>query len=79
MLSFLLYGFVIIIPFLGFSGGLTAIIITSLVISAEVSFLLSIIILGRQLSKKYRSYINPKNWFKRNSAENDNLKEDSSG
>jgi hypothetical protein len=70
----------VVIPFFGFSGGITAIIITSLIVSAELSFLVSIIILGRQLAKKYRSYINPKNWFKRNSAENENnLKEESNG
>lgn len=75
-LSFLLYGFVIIIPFLGLSAGVTAIIITSLIISAELSFLVSIIILGRQLAKKYRSYINPKNWIKKNSAEPETIQEE---
>jgi hypothetical protein len=75
-LSFLLYGFVIVIPFLGFSGGLTAVTITSLIISAELSFLVSIIILGRQLAKKYRSYINPKNWIKKNSAEPETIQEE---
>ena len=63
--SFLLYAIVAAIPFLGFPGGTAAIIITILIVTAELSFLASVYLLGRELVKKYRSYLNPVNWFRK--------------
>lgn len=63
--SFLLYAVVAAIPFLGFSGGAAAVIMTILIVSAELSFLASVYLLGRELVKKYRAYMNPLNWFRK--------------
>ncbi|HMT12309.1 MAG TPA: transporter suffix domain-containing protein [Ignavibacteria bacterium] len=63
--SFLLYAVVAVIPFLGFSGGTAAIVITILIVTAELSFLASVYLLGRGLVKKYRAYMNPLNWFRK--------------
>ncbi|MEN3089903.1 MAG: transporter suffix domain-containing protein [Staphylococcus pseudoxylosus] len=41
------------------------IIITSLIIIAEVCFLISVGFLGKELVTKYKKKINPKNWFKK--------------
>ncbi|MBL8017467.1 MAG: transporter suffix domain-containing protein [Ignavibacteria bacterium] len=63
--SFLLYAVVAAIPFLGFSGGAAAVIMTILIVSAELLFLASVYLLGRELVKKYRAYMNPFNWFRK--------------
>ena len=63
--SFLLYAVVAAIPFLGFPGGTAAIVITILIVTAELSFLASVYLLGRELARKYRSYLNPVNWFRK--------------
>ncbi len=70
--SFLLYGVVAAIPFLGFSGGTIAVIITILIVSAELSFFASVYLLGRELVKKYRAYMNPLNWFRKKDEPDNN-------
>lgn len=70
--SFLLYAVVAAIPFLGFSGGTIAVIITILIVSAELSFFASVYLLGRELVKKYRAYMNPLNWFRKKDEPDNN-------
>jgi hypothetical protein len=64
-LSVLFYLLIAIVPLLGLSAGSSAIIITVLIIIAELSFLASLFFLGRELARKYRAYFNPLNWFKK--------------
>jgi hypothetical protein len=63
VVSFMLYAAALALPFTGLSGGHIAALITAFIISAEIFFLLSIYMLGRELVKKYRAYLNPINWF----------------
>jgi hypothetical protein len=64
-LSVLFYLLIAVVPFSGFSAGSSAVIITVLIIIAELSFLVSLLFLGRELARKYRAYFNPLNWFKK--------------
>ena len=63
--SVLFYLLMAVVPLLGLSAGSSAIIITVLIIIAELSFLVSLFFLGRELARKYRAYFNPLNWFKK--------------
>ena len=50
------------IPFFIHSGGGMARWIAGLLIFSEVTFWTGGILLGKEVAKKYRSYLNPKNW-----------------
>lgn len=65
ILSCMLYGIAAVVPFTSLSTN-TKVIITSLfAILGEVTFWISCIIVGRELMKRYRKYLNPVNWFKK--------------
>lgn len=61
-LSFLAWGIILIIPWLGFSGSNIALSITILIIAGEVFFYLSILIIGKEYYQKYKDRI--KTWIK---------------
>ncbi len=60
VILFLVFPF---IPFIDMEKKTKVIISTSVFISAEVMFYSGGLLLGKQLIKKYKSIINPKNWF----------------
>lgn len=64
-LSVLFYLLMAVIPFLGLDAGTSVVIITIFLITAELSFLASIYLLGTELAGKYRAYFNPLNWFRK--------------
>jgi len=64
-LSFLFYALALSLPLINFSIASRALLFTIFVIIAEVSFIVSAVILGKEFVKKYRSYLNPFNWFKK--------------
>ncbi|OAS14303.1 transporter suffix domain-containing protein [Paenibacillus oryzisoli] len=54
------------IPFIVHTGGDMAKWIAGLLIFSEVTFWTGGIVLGKEVAKKYRSYLNPKNWKRKN-------------
>ncbi|WP_084225391.1 transporter suffix domain-containing protein [Paenibacillus pectinilyticus] len=50
------------IPFIVHSGGKMTGWITGLLILSEATFWTGGILLGKEVAKKYRSYLNPRNW-----------------
>jgi hypothetical protein len=65
ILSCVLYAAALLLPFLGLSAGTSAILFTVFVIVAELSFLAGAFFLGKEIVRKYRSKLNPLNWFKK--------------
>lgn len=63
--SFLLYGGVLLVPFTSLSTGTKIAVGTALAVSGEVSFWVGGFILGKEVIKKYKRYLNPLNWFKK--------------
>jgi hypothetical protein len=57
LISCVLWGLIAIIPFLGYSKKEIAAIITILIIAGEVTFYLSIIILGKTILNKIKSFL----------------------
>lgn len=57
----------LIVPFLNADGKAKATITTIAIIVGEVTFWSGGILVGKELLKKYKSYFNPKNWFRKKS------------
>ncbi len=53
--SCLIWGLIAVVPFLGFSGGKIAAITTGLVISGEITFYLSIFLIGKEFLVKLKN------------------------
>lgn len=53
------------IPFLDLESAAKIKLSTVLLIIAELTFWLGDLLLGKELFSKYKSYLNPKNWFKK--------------
>lgn len=53
------------IPFFIHTGGGIARWIAGLLIVSEIAFWTGGIILGKEVAKKYRQYLNPKNWSRK--------------
>jgi hypothetical protein len=58
------------IPFFIHTGGGMTKWIAGLLIFSEVTFWTGGILLGKEVAKKYRSYLNPKNWKRKNVQNN---------
>jgi len=65
VLSFVLYAGLLLVPFIPLTIGIKAAISTTLIISGEATFWVGCLILGKELAKKYKKYLNPLRWFKR--------------
>ncbi|HBV97455.1 MAG TPA: hypothetical protein DEF36_10470 [Desulfotomaculum sp.] len=63
--SFFLYGGVLLVPFTPLSTGTKIAVSAALAVSGEISFWVGGIILGREVIKKYKRYLNPLNWIKK--------------
>lgn len=70
IISCVLYGIAFIIPFVGAGGGNKYIVAGVFAVLGEITFWISCIIVGKELMKRYRKYLNPVNWFK-GSGKND--------
>ncbi len=57
--------FIPIIPFLEMEGKTKITLSTISLIIGEVMFWVGGILVGKELFRKYKSYFNPKNWFKK--------------
>lgn len=66
ILSTVLYAAALLLPlFNGLPAGTRAVLFTVFVVIAEVSFLVGAFFLGKEFVRKYRSKLNPINWFKK--------------
>lgn len=63
ILSFVLYGFIFLVPFFHFTLVQKTAIISVLVAVGEITWWVSIAIVGKQAVTKYRKYLNPCHWF----------------
>jgi hypothetical protein len=57
ILSCILWGLILVIPFLHFSGSETAGLLAALIIAGEITFYLSILLLGKSIITKIKSYL----------------------
>jgi hypothetical protein len=64
VLSFVLYGLILLVPFMPLTGGSRTGAVGTLVIAGEASFWIGGIILGKEVVVKYRKKLNPLNWFR---------------
>jgi len=64
VLSTIFYCLIFAVPFLPFSVKSKIIISSSFAIIGEITFWVGGFILGKELVRKYRKKLNPKNWFK---------------
>jgi hypothetical protein len=68
VLSFALYAAFFGVPFLPFSAPAKVVLAAGVVIAGEISFVVGGLFLGAQVMRRYRRYLNPRNWFRRASA-----------
>jgi hypothetical protein len=63
ILSIILFVFLPVIPFLKIENTVKITLSTVIFIMAEITFWLGGFLVGKELFSKYKSYLNPKNWF----------------
>jgi len=56
-ISCLLWGLILVVPFMGFSGGKIAGITTGLIIAGEITFYLSIFLIGKEFLVKIKNIL----------------------
>ncbi|MCF8364653.1 MAG: transporter suffix domain-containing protein [Bacteroidales bacterium] len=69
LLSGLAFAIMLTIPFLNLENQAKVIGTTAAFIAMEVLFYAGVFFVGKELFKKYKSFLNPKNWFKSKSGE----------
>jgi len=69
LLSGVAFAIMLTIPFLNLESKTKVIGSTVAFITMEVLFYTGGFFVGKELFKKYQSYLNPKNWFKRKSKD----------
>ena len=62
-----------LVPFLNIDNKAKISITTILIVIGEVAFWSGGLLVGKELFSKYKSYLNPKNWFKKKLEANENL------
>ena len=60
----------LLIPFLSIDGKAKITLTTITIIIGEIVFWAGGLLVGKELFSKYKSYMNPKNWFKKKSENN---------
>jgi hypothetical protein len=65
LISGLLWGAVLAVPFLAATVATKAAIVTSLVVASEAAFWLGILLAGKELAQRYRRMLNPYYWWQR--------------
>lgn len=58
-----LYAMLLVVPFLPLTTGQKIWVSSGLVVVAEGTFLISALVIGRQAVRRYRRFLNPRNWF----------------
>ena len=72
VLSFVMYSLALLLPVFNFAPGTKAVLFIVFVVIAEVSFVVSAVLLGKEIVKKYRRYLNPLNWFRKKKEDSSN-------
>lgn len=67
ILSVPVFGFLLLIPFLEIEGKEKITLTTITLIIGEVVFWSGGLLVGKEMFSKYKSYLNPRNWFKKRS------------
>lgn len=65
LISIAFFGLLVVIPFMEIERNNKILFTTITLITAEVLFYSGGFLLGKELFSKYKSYLNPKNWFKK--------------
>ena len=65
ILSGFVFSVLLIIPFLKIEGKAKITITTIVIIIGEIVFWSGGLLVGKEVFNKYKSYLNPKNWFKK--------------
>ena len=73
-LSAPIFGFLILIPFLNIEGKEKIQLSTITLIIGEVVFWSGGLLVGKEMFNKYKSYMNPRNWFKKKSVMKEDIK-----
>jgi len=60
-----------VIPFLDLETKTKVTVSTALLVAGEVLFWAGGILVGKELFTKYKSFLNPKNWFKKSKTQTD--------
>lgn len=67
IISTSLFTSLLTVPFLDVDGKTKITITTVIIVLGEVTFWIGGFLLGKELLNKYKSYLNPKNWFRKKS------------
>jgi hypothetical protein len=73
LLSGVFFGLMFVFPFLNFEGKTKVFLTSASLVAMEVSFWVGGIFVGKELFTKYKSYLNPKSWFKKRGFKPDNI------
>jgi hypothetical protein len=65
ILSTLLFSSLLAVPFLEANGKTKIWVTTVVIVLGEITFWVGGFLLGKELLQKYKSYLNPMNWFKK--------------
>lgn len=71
VISVPLFLFIPVVPFLNIDNKTKISITTILIVIGEITFWSGGLLVGKELFSKYKSYFNPKNWFKKKLEENE--------
>ncbi|MFC2151018.1 transporter suffix domain-containing protein [Bacteroidota bacterium] len=72
LLSGVFFGLMLIFPFMNFEGKTKIFLSSAALVAMEVSFWTGGLLVGKELFTKYKSYLNPKSWFKKKLEKADN-------
>ena len=72
ILSTILFVSLLFIPFLNIDNKTIISITTIIIVFGEVFFWTGGLLVGKELFTKYKSFLNPKNWFKKKNEETEN-------
>jgi membrane protein DedA with SNARE-associated domain len=61
--SVLLYSLVLVVPFLPLPGAGKLWTAGALAVAGEGAFWIAAVVLGREVVRRYHSFLNPRNWF----------------
>ena len=71
ILSVILFLSLLVVPFLAIENKTKITASTVIFILAEITFWSGGLLVGKELFSKYKSYLNPKNWFVKKNEENE--------
>lgn len=73
IVSAIVFMSLLLVPFLDFDNKEKITITTIIIVIGEISFWSGGFLVGKELFTKYKSYFNPKNWFKKKSVKTKNF------